>query len=286
MRPFDALPLFVIAYGLAAIKCDGVSLRETHSSDNLRLVQRAFALLELLSEGSKQIGEASRLTTLPKGTVHRIYRTLVNLGYVHQEIGGNYALTTKLFEVASRVVYSLDLRQTARSHLEQLAAETGETAHLGVLNGLTVVFVDKVESPVQRALGMTTRVGGKVMAHCSAIGKVLLADLPPEGLARFIDERDLVRFTSHTVSNIEELGMQLALVRRDGYAINYEEYDEGIVAVGAPVRNHSGKAIAGISLAAPTFRMPVDQMPDLALRVKQTAEEISRDLGCVLASRR
>ncbi|MDP2661426.1 MAG: IclR family transcriptional regulator [Dehalococcoidia bacterium] len=273
------MPLLVVKSAQFTVERNGIALSGIAGENNLRLISRAFALLELLGNGGGGISVASLASGLPKGTVHRILRTLVALGYVRQEPNGKYVLTTKLYQVGRHAVYSIDIRKVARPHLERLAAETMETVVLGILDGPDAVLLDKVDAPRDMALAIAARLGGRAPAYCTAIGKAMLAHFTDEKLAKVIDQTRFAPVTSHTISTLNELMQQLDQVRRDGYAISNEELHEGIVSVAAPLKDYDGEVVAGINVSISSFRLHEERLAQVAQLVKQTAREISQGLG-------
>ena len=183
----------------------------------------------------------------------------------------------KLFELGSKAIAHLDWRERARPVLQRLASQTGETAHLCILDDGEVLYLEKVEAP--RTVRVPSIVGRRYPAHCGAAGKTLLAFQPEEEIEELIKRRGLKAYTRNTLTTPAQLREGLRLVREQGYAIDNEEFEEGLECIGAPIRDYSGKVVAAISIAGPAFRITEDKLPVLARSVIEAAQELSDDLG-------
>lgn len=237
-------------------------------------LERALLLLDELGTGPKRLGPLAETLGIHKSTVLRTLQTLERHGYVRRQgEAPEFALGLRLVELSSSILEDLDIRQVARAHLERLGAETGETVHLGVRDGAEVVYVDKVESihPVR----MYSRVGARAPAHCTGVGKVLLAYTPVEGWP----EMELRRYTPQTITTHEALVAAGADIRRRGWGWDEQEHEETIRCISAPVFGSTGEVVAAVSLSVPTSRLSTAQLRvhvDLLLEV---TARISRGLA-------
>ncbi len=243
-------------------------------------VAKAFAILEYLAaaEGSKELGVISSALGMNKSTVYRFLATLCNLGYAEQDPeSGRYALGSKIIWLASRFLDNLDYRVLARPYLEKLVSETRETVHLAILDKLEVVYVDKIDGlqPVK----MSSRVGNRMPAHSTGLGKALLADLDEEQWALYVQEKGLKRYTSNTIGSPEALYDHLRAVRERGYAIDNSENEDGIRCVAVPVRDYTGKTIAAISISGWSLTMTPERDAQLAALAINTAQALTERLG-------
>ena len=242
-------------------------------------VLHAVRLLEAFVDGPAEhgISELSRRAGLSKSTVHRLVATLVEVGWLERNpTTDRYRLGLKLFELGSAVAARLEVRECALPVMHDLMQRVGETVHLAILDGDHVVYAAKVES--QHAIRLFMQVGGHGPAHCTGVGKVLLAHAPAAVVERVI-AAGLPAFTPHTITEPAALRAHLAEVRRQGYALNVEESELGLVSVAAPVRDHSGAVVAGLSVAGPSQRLPAAALPSLIARTVETAEDVSRRMG-------
>jgi IclR family transcriptional regulator, KDG regulon repressor len=242
-------------------------------------VLHAVRLLEAFVGGPAErgISELSRQAGLSKSSVHRLVATLVEVGWLERHpTTDRYRLGLKLFELGSAVAARLEVRECALSAMHDLLQRVGETVHLAILDGDHVVYAAKVES--QHAIRLFMQVGGHGPAHCTGVGKVLLAHAPAAVVEQVI-AAGLPAFTPHTITEPAALHAHLADVRRHGYALNLEESELGLVSVAAPVRDHSGTVVAGPSVAGPSQRLAAAALPGLIARTVETAEEVSRRMG-------
>jgi DNA-binding IclR family transcriptional regulator len=202
---------------------------------------------------------------------------LVLRGYVDKDPHNDrYQLTYRLFAVGSRAAEQQGLREVAQPIMQRLASQTGETVNLGVLDGFRTVSIYLVESAYPLRIHM--RIGG-VPAHATSTGKILLAALPPEELARRLAGRRLTSLTGRTIKSRSGLQAELRRVRDQGYAIDDEECSLGLRCVGAPIRDHRGIVVAALSMVAPCHRLPPSALPAAIATVREAAQEISNRLG-------
>ena len=196
------------------------------ASGGVQSIERAFDLLEMLADAGGALGlsELATISGLPLPTVHRLMRTLVNRGYVRQEASRRYTLGSRLIrlgETSSRM-----LGTWLRPFLAQLVRQTGETANLAMLDGDEVVYIAQVPSP--HSMRMFTEPGRRVRPHCTAVGKALLAQLPP-GEARALLERDgMPAYTPTTITDPDLLLAHLEVIRKQGYAVDEGEQEIGV----------------------------------------------------------
>lgn len=243
-------------------------------------VERILGLMELLSEmpegaGVLQIASASGL---PPSTVHRMVRVLCAAGYARQDHQTDrYLLTPKLFEIGSRVVDRMDLRTVGAGHLRQLRAETSETAHLCILDGLSALCIDSAVTTSRNRI--ESPIGHRDPLHSTAVGKAFLAFSTPEVAADLISRLELSRFTVHTLCAPGELKEDLQRSRERGYALDWDENELGARCIGAPVFNHTGELVAAIGISGPSVRITDARRDALARCVIGAAEGFSKDLG-------
>lgn len=237
------------------------------------------ALLRIGESGSRglTLAECSASLGYSKPTVHRILRTLANRGFLRVDRErGLYTLGVANLRLGMAFLEQLDLRSEALPTLRELGDRTGETVHLGVLDGSDVVYIEKVES--KHAVRMFSQIGRTMPAYSTGVGKAILAYLPDEDLERALPKRLEAR-TRATITDRKELLRHLAEVRRRGYSTDEVENEEGIRCVGAPVFDHTGAACAGISVAGPANRVTPDRTLELGELVQGSALAISRRIG-------
>jgi DNA-binding IclR family transcriptional regulator len=224
------------------------------------------------------LGELSQKLQLHKSTVHRLVMVLERHKLIERNAAnGHYRLGLKLFELGTKAVSQLDLRDRSRPFLERLVLETSETVHLCLLDDSEVVYLDKVEP--QRSVRMATSIGRRNPAHCTAVGKAIMAYLPPAQVEAIVRKQGMRAMTSNTITSLFELKKELFAIAERGYSVDNEEIEEGVRCVGCVVRNFSGEPVAAISISGPAFRVTQEKVPALAAAVMAAANGLSRELG-------
>ena len=245
----------------------------------LSSVANAIRLTKAFSESEFEMGIsalASRLG-LAKSTVHRLATTLVEYDILEQNREtGKYRLGLALFELGTLVRRKMDAASASHNEITALAESTGETVQLALLDHLSVLYIRIRES--KQAVRMSSSLGSRAPAHCTSVGKALLAYQPAE-LVDQIVANGLKRYTVNTITEPEALRAELASIRARGYAVDDEEIEVGLRCVAAPIRDHSGQVVAAISVAAPVQRMTKKNIQSTVPGVVAAAEAISRRLG-------
>jgi DNA-binding IclR family transcriptional regulator len=254
----------------------------TQEPQSLRTLDRALQVLEVLcdADGDLALGEISQAVGLNKSTVYRILQSLIRHRLTDQDPNTRkYRVGLKLFELAHRVTNKIELRAQALPELKELSRRTNETVHLAVLDDGDVVYIDKQET--QRTIRMYSAIGKRGPAHCTGVGKVLLASLSDEELERTVARKGLRRFTERTITSLPDLKQHLAKVRAQGYAIDDAEHEPEIRCVACPIRDHAGRVIAAVSLTIPAMRVSRSEIEAMAPLVREYADRISRKMGWV-----
>lgn len=249
------------------------------AGSTLQSVTNALRLLEAFSSTQPELGiaELSRKLELGKSTVHRLVSTLEEHGFVAQNPAtGKYRLGLTVVHLGSLALGQMNLVRDSQPFLEELTARSGEASFLAVLQRGKVVYLNKVEST--HALRMGATLGSRLPAYCTATGKVLLAHLPESELERYLSEAQLVRLTPATVTDPGELRRRLEAARTQGYSLDREEVEAGLMSVAAPVYNGLGRVVAAISAAGPTLRYDPRQ-DEIKNLVIAAAADMSRSMG-------
>lgn len=241
-------------------------------------VDNALRLLLLLrSQETLSVSQAARLLGVAPSTAHRLLAMLQHHGFVQQDpTTRSYMAGLALVEVGLAALREANIRQEAGPAVEQLVEEVGETAHLVVLRGASILYVDCVEG--RSALRAGSRVGALLPAHATAAGKALLAELPTERLQELLPEAELPALTERTITDRSRLLEELATVRARGYAFNDAESEPKLRAVAAVIRDRDGRARASITVAAPDYRLPKSAVPELGAAVIRAAEKAGQSL--------
>lgn len=262
-------------------------------------VDRAVSVLEILARrGVAGVTELAQELGVHKSTASRLVAVLERRGLVEQLADrGKYRLGFGLLRLAGALDVQRDLVDESRRACRSLAAEVGETVNVAILSGGRVVNISQVRGPA--AVSVHNWVGQATPAHATSSGKVLLAFLPPDPAAPDPAAPDpaapgatapdraaaaapgglLEPYTEHTVRDPAALAAQLADVRARGWATTVEEYELGLNAVAAPVRDHEGSVVAAVSVSGPSYRLSPEALERVAPRVVQAAQELSRRLG-------
>lgn len=244
-------------------------------------VMRALDILELFltPDAHLDAGEVGRRTGLPRTTTLELLGTLVTRGYLQREASGTLALGPRLLALGDAYSARYDLLGEATAVAKELSASSGETASVALLEGAEVYYLAKAE-PLN-ALPVASRVGQRLPAHCTALGKVLLADLAPDDVARrYPAGGKLPVLTERSLSTLDQLLAELDRIRADGLAFEREESGPNTHCVAAGVRNSLGRVVAAVSLAVPIARWDRRDQDEWASLVRGAAARLSAQLGC------
>lgn len=259
-------------------------MKRPKSDYEIQTVRNAFRLLEAFRHADELgVTELSRALELHKNNVFRLLATMEQAGYVEQAPGSDrYRLGVRCVELGRACLRGRGLRRLSRPLLEALAARCGEGAHLGTLDGTQVLHLEGAIAP--RMIQPRLRVGSQLPGHCTAMGKVLLAWAAPvllDALCRAAasGESPLERRTGSTIVDPDKLREQLHGVASAGYALDLEEYEEGLCCAGAPVFDEDGRVVAALSVSAPAFRARETLERELVPPLLEAADELSRQLG-------
>jgi DNA-binding IclR family transcriptional regulator len=236
---------------------------------------RGLDVLEAVASGVTKLSDLAAMLELNRSTTHRLARTLVARRYLIFTPRNGYGLGNKALELGHQARVQLDIPRVARDHLERLAAQTGDTVHLGVLEGTCALYLDKI--PGRRRVEVSSRVGELQPLRSTGLGKALILD---EGV------RQLRKFYRGENNNGERYKVsESAWIKRMcdyakwGYAFDLEENEDRIRCVAAPVRDATGKIKAAISVSSAAQYMDDKRMRALAEQVRSAAATISHELG-------
>lgn len=246
----------------------------------IQSVERALQILDLFNEQATElkITDISKLMGLSKSTLHSLLKTLQLHGYIDQNPeNGKYRLGMKLVERGHFVVGSIDIRQKAKGWLTELSRRTGQTTHLGILDGREGVYIEKIEGKL--AAIAYSRIGRRLPVHATAIGKVLIAWLGEPELNALLEGYQYTTYTPSTLASREELMAALTLTREQGYALDSEENEQGVRCVAVPVWNHESRVIAALSLSTLTSRVDDAELANFREQLQQAGLQLSRALG-------
>jgi DNA-binding IclR family transcriptional regulator len=200
--------------------------------------------------------DIARALEMPKSSAHALVSTLAEIGLLTVTPSGRYRLGLGLLSFSERVRASLDIIKHAAPAMQELAHSTREAVLLATLDRHEVVYIDRVEGthPAVRLAGV--RQGSRVPAHCTAVGKVLLAYRDPTEMRKLMEASAFRRFTPATITSLDELEEALVTVRARGIAFDMQEVVPGVACVAAPITDRYGSVIAAMSLSIPAYRFP------------------------------
>jgi DNA-binding IclR family transcriptional regulator len=244
----------------------------------LQILGRAIAVLFAFTADRPEwtLDDLADHLALNKTSLLRILRTLEAEGFVVRRDAG-YCLGSRVLDLSNAYLSTLSVHRVAQRHMARLAKACRQTLSLAVLDGFEVVYVGIEHA--QREVGIQGEIGGRHPAHATALGKVLLADLSDDEVRQRMQGKTLERLTHRTIVDPDALLDHLQRVREQGYAVDDEERGIGIRCVAAPIRDHSGAAMAGLSLAGPIFHMTDDAVADYRAQVLEAVAAISHELG-------
>lgn len=244
-------------------------------------VTRALDILELFLEGDGTLSapEVTRKLQLPRTTVHELLTTLAARSYLVPvlEQPGRYRLGVRTYQLGSRYAEQLDLAAEGQRVAREVAETCDETVHVAILEDTDVIYIAKVDST--HAVRMVSAAGRRLPAHCTAVGKMLLASLPEHELDARIEGRDLAAMTPNSLTDPDELRAELAAIRERGIATEHRESNPDVSCVAAPVRDGAGRVVAALSISVPMIRWTEEREADLADLATKGADDLSVSLG-------
>jgi DNA-binding IclR family transcriptional regulator len=241
---------------------------------------RAFAILEQVACHRDGIGlaELSRLVGLHNSTTFHLAKTLVSLGYLRQEKETKrYRVGRPLFALAASALDEIEMVNLATPVLEELSRETGEASHFAVRVGDAVMVIARTGGP--GAFQLADRVGIVRPAHCTAVGKAILAALQPDQLKRFIDRAGMKPSTSKSITEIPALIREIEEVRRTGIAVDDGEFDLEVRCLAVPVGDFTGKIVGALGISGPVWRLSRQLLSSRAKIVQRAAARLGREFG-------
>ncbi|MGN1402270.1 MAG: IclR family transcriptional regulator [Bacillus sp. (in: firmicutes)] len=246
----------------------------------VKSVSRALDIIQLVSDRRDGLGvtEIANQMDINKSSVHRILSTLSAYGYIEQDQQtGRYKLGYAFLAVSSKLLDSIDLRAVSKPYLTELEAETNEVIHLVVYDRGEVVYIEKLDG--NEALRMHSKVGKRAPMHCTSVGKAILAHIGEEEVQDILNRKGLPKHTEHTITDQDAFMEELAKVKSEGYALDLQENEYGIICIAAPIFDHQGNVCAAISISGPSMRMTDERMLGLKTKILETGRLISARVG-------
>ncbi|GAB2784231.1 IclR family transcriptional regulator [Amycolatopsis magusensis] len=240
----------------------------------MQSLERAFELLERLADagGEASLSELATLSGLPMPTIHRLIRTLLDLGYVRQHTNRRYALGARLIRLGEHA--GVQFGTSTRPLLAELVEETGETANLAILERDEVVYVAQV--PSKHSMRMFTEVGRRLLPHGTGVGKAMLARLPADETRALLTRTGTPAYTTHTITDPDTLLDHLLEVAEQGYALDESEQEIGVRCVAVALTGTPTPA--AVSVSGPEGRLTKEAVSRIAPAVQRVAKELSARL--------
>lgn len=228
--------------------------------------------------GPAGLADLANETGLNQSTAFRLLESMRARGFVRQAAGGSgYALGSVVVDLGSAFLRSMSIWDYARDAADQLAEDVSETASVGVLDRAQVLYIAIARG--QRELGIQSQSGTRHPAYCTALGKVLMADLTWDEAERILDSDPMVRHTPTTIVDKPSMRAELERIRDRGYAVDDEERNAHVFCIAAPVTDHTGRTVAALSVSGPAFRIREHGIEHVAGRVAAHAAEVSARMG-------
>lgn len=244
-------------------------------TSSIQVIDRVAQLLDVIAanNGPVSLKILSSETGLHPSTAFRILASLVEHGLVERSSSGHYRLGVKLLQLGSRVQARLDMRREARPIMDWLRNEIGETVNLVMREGDEVVYVERATP--SRMMRVEQVIGGRAPLHVTAVGKLFLAEGGAEACLEYAERSGLRPHTPHSITDPAQLWRSVKSALQEGYALDNQEAEMGVGCIGVPIRDSSGRMIAGISVSAPIER----RKEDWIATVKQAGQKLSARLG-------
>ncbi|KQN70713.1 IclR family transcriptional regulator [Duganella sp. Leaf61] len=249
--------------------------------NTVQSLAKGFKVLQAFTaqEPELTMAEVARKAGLDNATAFRFLNTLVGLGYVDKVDNSRlFRLSLNVLDLGFHAIARSDLRTLARPVLRGLVGEVNEAASIGVLDGSSVVYVERVQAGLTQ-LGVDVRIGSRVAAYSSAVGQAILAWLPQDQQVKVLRGQPLVKLTETTLTDIDALLERLAQIRATGYAVSNQETVAGLYVMAAPVLDIDGLPVASLSVAAPAHRSTLRQFEENTIAgVVVAAGQLSKSL--------
>ena len=244
-------------------------------------VERGLNVFSFIVNSKKAVGitQISKALHLSIGSVQRVTYTLQKLGYLRKDEDiQKYSIGNNGLVLGLGIVKGLDLKRIAYPYLKELSAEINETVNLAVLDGIQIVYIDRVKTG--QIININLNIGSKLPVYCTSMGKSLLAFLPNDELLELLNKITLKPITPHTITNKARLLKELEKVKERGFSVNDKELDIGLRSVAAPVRNEYGTVVAAVNIAVPASRVTFEELrTEFASKVIHLSKVISEALG-------
>ena len=247
-----------------------------------RTLSRGLEILELLSEHPQglELHQIAKAMEMPKSSAYNLLHTLMQHKYIRKpDHSARYQLGLKLFEVGSAAVNHVDVTTVIRQYMSDISRACNETMHCGILSGLDVLYIDKMEST--QSIRMSSHVGVRMPLHATAMGKAFLACFADDEVHKLYQGVQMASLTSHTITDVETLLKQLQVIRQAGYATETQESNLNVSCIGVAILGKDDKPAYALSISAPTFRMGENEIISWGQMLLRAQRKIQRVLRAV-----
>lgn len=247
-------------------------------AESVKSAERALRTIELLTEeGPLDFPQICDGLALPKSSAHALLATMRAMGFLHlDEQTRRYSLGPRLWEAGQAYIQGLDIAQLAGPFMRRVRDHLGETVQVAILDGIDNVYIGKLET--DHPLQLVSRLGSRLPAYATGLGKALLAGLPDAELLRRLDGVAMRSFTPRTITEPNKLLAELVRIRRRGYATDVGEYSKGVFCVAAPIQAPTG-TVAAMSVSIPDVRVTTAVRRRAAQVLTTETRALSHELG-------
>ncbi|MEW9671873.1 IclR family transcriptional regulator [Ammoniphilus sp. 3BR4] len=243
-----------------------------------KTVVKSMCLLNLFITHAKlNLNEMVELSGVPKTSVYRMIGSLEDMGFLTKDEEGKYSLGLLFLQFGQLVAERLDIRQIALPIMQNLRDDVGEAVNLIVKDGKESIYIEKLDT--NHPVRLYTKIGRRAPLYAGACSRILLAYLSDDEREQYLNEIELHPIGLGTITDREKLRLALELSRKEGYSVSHSELENYTSAVAAPIFNHMGQMVAGLSVAGPDVRFQDERLPELIKKVKEAANQISEKLG-------
>jgi IclR family pca regulon transcriptional regulator len=257
---------------MAAAQIDGFS----GDPNFMTSLARGLAVIQAFStrRDPLTISHVSNKTGFSRAAVRRCLYTLAQLGFAGSDDGRHFFLRPRILALGHSYISSMPLAAAAQPVLERISHLLHESCSIAALDGVDIVYVARAN--VTRIMSIDLRVGSRLPAYCTSMGRVLLANLPPEELESYLSRAELARRTSRTIVSREKLRQMLRMVRRNGYSIVDQELEHGLRSMAVPIHNSGGKVTAALNVGVQAQRVSILEMTNKFLpHLQDAAQELT-----------
>lgn len=253
-----------------------ITMTSTQKQSIIFSAQKLIDILEIIAEAksSKTVNDVVDICGMSRPNAYRYLMTLQNNGYVLQNDDGSYHLGPKLLYLAKQYLNQFNWLQAAQDIMKELSQTSNETVHMGILDETEIVYMARVDSP--QSIRMFSEIGSRNPVHCTAMGKALLAFMDNNLRESILSQIDLEPKTKNTITDVNELRNELEIIKKNGYAIDDIENEDGVRCIGTVINNAYGQAVCALSISGPAFRLNLENLKDLSVPLMDAAKRISQ----------